>query len=94
MPLLFIQAINSEFRSRDEGAEYDRPESALAAGVQSAVVMAADEIARGVRSAAVEVIVEHDDGRQLLRSMVAVSVSPLLLAPDTVTPFPDRSARA
>ncbi len=78
MQTLFIHARNSTFLSRDEGAEYDRPEAALRMGIQGAVAMIADEIDRGERSAAVEISVEQADGTQLLRSVVAVSVSPLL----------------
>ena len=79
MPLLFIQVTNSEFRSCDEGADYIRPEDALASGVRGAVALLADEINRGERSAAVELSVQHADGTQILRSIVAVSVSPLIL---------------
>lgn len=78
MPLLFIHATNSEFRACDDGAEYDRPEDALASGVRGAVALLADEINRGERSAAVEISVKHQDGTQILRSIVAVSVSPLI----------------
>ena len=78
MALLFIHARNSQFHSCDEGAEYDRPETALALAVQSAMALITDEVGRGERSAAVEVSIEGKDGKQLLRSVVAVSVSPLL----------------
>lgn len=80
MPLLFIQARNSDFWVRDDGYEHASPEAALAKGIQSAVAMAADEIGRGRRSAAVEVIIEQGDGVRLLSSVVAISVSPLVLA--------------
>lgn len=80
MVLLFIHATNSEFHSRDEGAEYDRVEAALALGVQGAVALVADGINHGERSAAVEVSIEGEDGTQLLRSVVAISVSPLMPA--------------
>ena len=78
MPRLFIHATNGQFRSSDEGAEYDRPEAALAAGVRSAIAILADEVNGGERSAAVEISIEGEDGIQLLRSVVAVSVSPLI----------------
>ena len=78
MPLLFIRATNSEFQSTDDGAEYERPEEAMASGVRGAVAILAAEIDRGERSAAVEVSVRHEDGTPILRSIVAVSVSPLL----------------
>ena len=78
MPLLFIHARNSEFSSCDEGAEYDHPEAALASGVRSAITIVADEVNRGGLSAAVEISIELEDGTQLLSSVVAVSVSPLI----------------
>ncbi|WP_458097838.1 DUF6894 family protein [Roseomonas sp. WA12] len=78
MPLLFIHAHDAEFASHDEGAEYDQPETAMAVGVDGAIAFLAGEISRGERNAAVEVSVERADGTQVLRSIVAVSVSPLL----------------
>ncbi len=80
MQTLFIHARNSTFHSRDEGAEYEHPETALALGVRSAIAMIADEINGGERSAAVEVSVERADGTQVLCSVVATSVSPLMPA--------------
>ena len=80
MPLLFIHARNSTLQFRDEGVHYDGPEAALASGVRSAVAIAAEEIAGGQRSAAVEVVIERADGAQVLRSVVAISVSPLITA--------------
>ncbi|WP_237482858.1 DUF6894 family protein [Lichenibacterium dinghuense] len=80
MPLFSIQLRNSEFYARDDEAEHDSAEAALAAGVYSAMRMATDEIARGCRNAAIEVIVEQDDGAPLLNSVVAISVSPLIVA--------------
>ena len=78
MPLLFIHACDSGYHARDEGAEYDTSDAALAMGVKSAVAMATEEIGRGSSSAAVEVSVEQEDGTCLLRSVVAVSVSSLM----------------
>lgn len=78
MPLLYIRTVNSDFVSRDDGADYARPEDALAAGVHSAALIGVDEIAGGKPSTAVEVRVEGSDGAVLLRSMVAVSVSALM----------------
>ncbi len=78
MPFLFVCARNTTVLSRDEGADYDRPEAALEVGIQGAVAMVADEIHRGLRSAAVEISIEQPDGTQVLRSVVAISVSPLL----------------
>ena len=79
MALLFIRAVNAEFISRDEGAEYSSPEVALAHGVRSAATLVADEIGNGRTSVAVEVCVEQEDGTALLRSIVSLSVAHLLL---------------
>ncbi len=81
MPQFFIQATNSEFRSRDEGAEYDHPGVAMASGIRGALALIADEINQGERSAAVEISIEGADGAQVLRSIVAVSISPMILVP-------------
>jgi hypothetical protein len=81
MTKFFIRAINSEFISRDEGDEYDRPETALAAGVQSAITIAVDEIKAGKSNTGLEVRVELEDGSAVLRSVIAMSVSQLMLCP-------------
>ena len=86
MPLFFIHARNSEFHSRDEGAEYDHAEAAMASGVRSAVALIADEVNRGERSAAVEISIKREDGTQVLCSVVAVSVSPMILATQGLEP--------
>ncbi|MGR6331410.1 DUF6894 family protein [Sphingomonas sp. XXL09] len=78
MSKLYIHAISSEFRSRDDGIEYDQPEDALATAVQSAAAMALDEIYAGKTNAAIEVRIEHADGTPLLRSVVSMSVAALL----------------
>jgi hypothetical protein len=78
MPRLFIRATDSRFHSSDEGAEYDLPEAALALGIQGAVAILSDEIKQGERNAAVEVSIEAEDGTQVLRSIVAISVSSLI----------------
>ncbi len=95
MPVLFVQTTNGEFHARDDGGEYDRPEAALAQGIRSAVALVADEVNRGERSAAVEVSIERPDGTQVLRSVVALSVSPLILSahsPSPGTAHPDGDA--
>ena len=78
MPQFFIQATNSTFRSRDQGDEYDHPDIALALGIRSAIALVVDEIIKGERNAAVEISIENVDGTQVLRSIVAVSVSSML----------------
>ena len=75
---LFIHATNSTFFSRDDGAQYERPEDALASGVRSAVALLADEINQGEQTAAVEISIRLEDGTQLLRSVVSVAVARLL----------------
>ncbi|MGI4797931.1 MAG: DUF6894 family protein [Janthinobacterium lividum] len=75
--LLFIHATDSTFHSRDEGAEYERAEDALAFGVGSAIALIAEEINRGKNSAAVEISVRLEDGTSVLRSVVSVSVARL-----------------
>lgn len=87
MPLLFIHTQNSNYCARDEGAEFDTPEAALAHGVQGALSMATDEIGQGHQNTAVVVNVEQADGTRLLTSVVAVSVSPLMVGePDPGDP--------
>ena len=77
MPLLFVRTCNSDFHYLDQGSEYERPEDALAMGIEGAVGIARDEIQRGSSTVAVEVCVERENGEKLLRSVVALSISPL-----------------
>lgn len=77
MPFLFIHLRNSDYSARDEGAEFDTLETALAQGVQGALDIATNEIGRGRHNTAVVVNVEQEDGTRLLTSVVAVSVSAL-----------------
>lgn len=81
MPFLFIRTCNSDFGGIDDGAEYGSPEDALAMGVRSAVGLAADEINAGERTAAVDVCIEDRSGQTVLRTVVAISVSPLIADP-------------
>ncbi len=81
MAQLFIHTTNGTFQSRDDGGEYDLPAVALALGVRSAVDIAAEEVVRGERSAAVEICIEEKNGTQVLRAVVAISVSHLKIAP-------------
>lgn len=80
MPIFFIQLRDSKYYSRDDGTEHHSAEAALAVGVESAMRLASDEIASGCRSAALEITVERDDGKRLLHSVVALSVSPMIMA--------------
>lgn len=86
MPKFYIHAINSVFRSRDEGSEYDKPEDALTMAIQSATAIAADEINSGKPSTAIEVRIEEADGTPLLRSVISLSVAPLLPTVDFSEP--------
>lgn len=79
MPLFFIHARNAQFQSQDEGAEYDHPQAALASGILGAMALITDEVNQGERSAAVEVSIQQKDGTEVLCSVVAVSVSPMML---------------
>lgn len=88
MPLLFIHLRNSGYCARDDGAEFATPEAALALGVKGALNIAVDEIGRGHRNAAIVVNVEQEDGARLLTSVVAVSVSSLMV--DEVNPREDK----
>lgn len=77
MPLLFVRTCNSDFHCRDEGSQYESPEDALAMGIEGAVDIARDEIQKGASTVAVEVCVEREDGKKVLRSVVSLSISPL-----------------
>lgn len=78
MPFLFIRTCNSDYGAIDEGGEYGSNEDALQMGVQSGVAIATDEIHRGERTAAVEVCVEDQGGKTVLRTVVTIAVSPLM----------------
>ena len=86
MPFFIVRATDSQLQASDDGAEYPRPEAALASGVASAIALAAEEIAAGAQNVAVEVSVEGEDGTKVLRSVVAVSVSSLAVV-TTSDPF-------
>ena len=79
MPFLFIHVRNSDYCARDDGAEFDTPEAALALGVQGALAMASNEIGQGRHSTAIMVNVEQEDGTRLFTSVVAISVSSLMV---------------
>jgi len=89
MPLLFTHLTNLSFNSLDTGVEYEAPEDALALGVHSAVMIAADEIRHAERTAAVEVCIKQADGTALLRSIVTIAVAPLMAK--VSRPEPDAS---
>ena len=81
MPQYFIRALNSHFSSRDGGSDYDQPSTALTSGVGAAVAIAADEIQKGQSNAAVEVTIETLEGTPVLRSVVTLTISPLMPVP-------------
>lgn len=78
MTVLVISMRNAKFVSRDDGSNYSSVDEALAAGVDNAAILVAEEIIRGCCSSAVEVSVEGEDGSVLLSAVVSLSVSPLL----------------
>lgn len=80
MPNLYIRVVNCDFESRDDGARYDSVDTAMTAGVQAALRIAADEMVAGKANVAVEIRVEGEEGTAVSRSVVALSVSPLLVA--------------
>ena len=79
MPLLFINIRNSKFHSCDDGNQYNNPEDALVVGLQNAAALLADEVNRGECSAAIEISVEQKDGVRVLCSVMAISVSSMMI---------------
>lgn len=79
MPAFYILTDNSSYQTKTEVSEVSNPEEALALGVRGAIFMAHEDISRGEAAAAVEVAVEDGIGAELLRSVVAVSVSRLVV---------------
>ena len=77
MPHYFIRVLNADFESRDNGADYDRPEAALDVGIRCAAEIVTDELSAGKPTAAAQVCVEDDKGSVLMRSVVSLSASPL-----------------
>ena len=89
MPRFVIHTTNSSFASYDSGADYDRPEEAMAMGVRSALEIIADEVHEGKASTGVEIRVEQEDGTPVLRTVVALSVSSLLTGVPETKLVPD-----
>lgn len=79
MSRFIIHVTNSEFTGQDSDLDYDRAEDALAAGVRSGVAIVTDEIIAGKASAAAEICIEAENGSFILRSVVTLSVAPLLI---------------
>lgn len=79
MPFLYIRTCNSEFSARDDGADYESSEAALAHGIQSAIEIITDEVQRGGRTAAVDLSIEDQNGQAMLRSVVAISIAPMMI---------------
>ncbi|WP_375391583.1 hypothetical protein [uncultured Sphingomonas sp.] len=86
MPRYSIRTTNSVFEGNDDDAVFDRPEDALTSGIQGAIQISAEEIASGKLCAAVDVCVDDEDGTPLLRSVVSLSVAPLLTDKRAVAP--------
>lgn len=79
MPLFYVRTCNSDLETIDDGNSYVDAKDALAAGIDAAMNVAADEIRQGQPNSAVDVRVEDAGGKEQLRSVVALSVSPLLV---------------
>lgn len=78
MPIFQVQTTDSAFHCAGDHKEYAGPEAALAAGIDGAIAMAADQIRRGEPASAVEVRVMDLQHATLLRSVVSISVTSLL----------------
>ena len=79
LPRYFIHAVNSEYESCDEGADYDSAEFALSIGVRSALQIVSEEIEGGRTSAAGKVSIEQEGGSPVLCSVVSLSVAALMV---------------
>jgi hypothetical protein len=90
MSALFIHVHDSKRHSCDEGDEYDNPQAALAIGVRGAIAILSEEIVSGKTNSAAEVSVRLANGSQILRSIVALSVSCLLSDPESPVVVPIR----
>lgn len=79
MANFFVLTDNASFQTKTEVTDLvDTAESALAIGVRGALTIAGDDVANGERSSAVIVSVQDGVGAELLRSVVTVSVAPLI----------------
>jgi hypothetical protein len=76
MPRYRIHMINSEYQSDEEG-EYPSLNAARRTAIDTAIRIAAESIAKGEPTAAVEINIE-EDGRPVLHHVVNLSVSGLL----------------
>lgn len=79
MPLFVIRARDSVFESRDEAVDYPHVQDALTAGIDGAIRIVSEEVLGGQTNAAVEICIEDAAGAVAMRSVVALSVSPLLV---------------
>jgi hypothetical protein len=78
MPIFYIHATNSSFRSLGPPKEHESANAALRAGIRAGIEIAADEVRSGSPNAMVEVCIADVNNDVVLRSAVSVSVSPLL----------------
>lgn len=78
MPIFYIHATNSSFRSSAPAANYDTADAALKVGIKSALDIATEEVRDGMPNPIVEVCIADLDNVVVLRSAVSVSVSRLL----------------
>jgi hypothetical protein len=79
MPLFTIHTINNSYSTELEMPDQPHAEAAHAAGIRGALMIARDEVHAGRTAIAVEVIVKDHDARQVQRSVVSVSIAPLML---------------
>lgn len=78
MPIFHVQTTDSAFHCAGDHQDYAGPEAALAAGIDGAIAVAADQIRQGEEAYAVEVRVVNPEDVTVLRSIVSISVSRLL----------------
>jgi len=79
MPTFTIHTINNTYATELEMSDQPHAEAAHAAGIRGALMIARDEVHAGKTAVAVEVIVEDHDARPVRRSVVSVSIAPLML---------------
>jgi hypothetical protein len=81
MPSFTIHTVNSTYSTELTLPDEPNFDTAHAAGIRGALMIARDEVHAGSAAAAVEVIVEDHEGHQVRRSVVSVSVAPLVTEP-------------
>lgn len=85
-PIFHVQTTDSAFHCAGDHKDFSAPEAALAAGIDGAIAIAADQIRQGEPASAVEVRVMDLEEATVLRSVVSISVASLLS--DARPPWP------